>query len=172
MSNKYENDECPSFINMMNVHHLWIWWMSIIQDVCTSCIMDGTHIWWMSIIFEVLFINDVSPSHVCIHICERPSWWNQWNFLIGGINGKYMVDFAVIMELMESEDRWMDSLELLRIMELVKVSHWNWINEMDRLVLTESLILVELMAWKQCICSVLLTRSDEANRINWTDGIL
>ena len=119
MSNKYENDECPSFTDMMNVHHLWIWWMSIIHDVCTSCIMDASKIWWMSIIFEVLFINDVSPSHT--YVCERPSWWNQCNLLVGGINGKDMVDFVVIMELMEPEVREsMESMELIKIMELVK----------------------------------------------------
>ena len=40
-----------------------------------------------------------------IHICERPSWWNQWNLLVGGINWKDMVNFEVHMELMELKVR-------------------------------------------------------------------
>ena len=60
-----------------------------------------------------------------IHICERPSWWNQCNLLVGGINGKDLVDFVVIMELMEPEVREsMESMELIEIMELVKRNNW------------------------------------------------
>ena len=56
-----------------------------------------------------------------MYICERPSWWNQWNLLVGRTNGKDMVDFEVMMELMESEVReCMESMELNNIMELVK----------------------------------------------------
>ena len=43
---------------------------------------------------------------------------------------------------------------------------------MERVVLTESMILMELMAWKQCKNVNGNHRSDEADRINWTDGIL
>ena len=43
-------------------------------------------------------------SHKCPS-CERPSWWNQWNVLVGGINQNNMVTFKVHMELMESEVR-------------------------------------------------------------------
>ena len=57
-------DRCPINMNMMDVHHLWIWWMSIIYewDECPSCMtyahiefwMPVIYVWWMSIIFDVL----------------------------------------------------------------------------------------------------------------------
>ena len=33
MSNKHEYDGCPSFMNMMNVHHLWMRWISFMYNV-------------------------------------------------------------------------------------------------------------------------------------------
>ena len=33
MSNKHEYDGCPSFMNMMNVQHLWMRWISFMYDV-------------------------------------------------------------------------------------------------------------------------------------------
>ena len=33
MSNKHEHDGCPSFMNMMNVQHLWMRWISFMYDV-------------------------------------------------------------------------------------------------------------------------------------------
>ena len=60
----------------------------------------------MSIIYEW----DKCPSYLMYYghkcpSCERPSWWNQWNVLVGGKNQNNMVTFKVHMELMESEVR-------------------------------------------------------------------
>ena len=33
MSNKHEYDGCPSFMNMMNVNHLWMRWISFMYKV-------------------------------------------------------------------------------------------------------------------------------------------
>ena len=59
---------------------------------------------------------------MCVyHIFERTSWWNQRNLLVGGINVKDMMDYVVMVELIESEVReYMESMELIKLMELVK----------------------------------------------------
>ena len=77
---------CPSLMNMMDVHHVWR------MDASHICMMDVHHIWCFTVI----------NFH---HICERPSWWKQWNLLGGRINWKDIVNFEVHMELMESEVR-------------------------------------------------------------------
>ena len=50
------------------------------------------------------------------HICERTSLWNQRNLLVGGINVKDMMDYVVMVEVRE----YMESMELIKLMELVK----------------------------------------------------
>ena len=51
-------------MNMMNVNHAWIWWMSIIYDVgtsyygCQSYMMDVHHIWGITV------ISDAFPSNM------------------------------------------------------------------------------------------------------------
>ena len=95
ISNEYHR--CPMNTKMMNVHHLPIWWMSIIYENgecpsfkmyarrvlgCQSYMMDVHRIWCIT----------VTNVH---HICDRPLWWNQWNLLVGWMNWKYMVNFEV-----------------------------------------------------------------------------
>ena len=77
-----EYDGCPINMNMIGVHHLWLWWMSTIYEYneCLSFMkMTKVHrswIWWMSIIYEW----DEWPSYMtyaCIEfwmpvICV---WW-------------------------------------------------------------------------------------------------
>ena len=90
MSIIYKYDECPSFMNEMNVHHIWR--MHVLNSGCQSYMYDGCPSYLM-------YYSHKCPS------CERPSWWNQWNVLVGGINQNDMVTFKVHMELMESEVR-------------------------------------------------------------------
>ena len=90
MSIIYKYDECPSFMNEMGVHHIWR--MHVLNSGCQSYVYDGCPSYLM-------YYSHKCPS------CERPSWWNQWNVLVGGINQNDMVTFKVHMELMESEVR-------------------------------------------------------------------
>ena len=40
MSINNEYDGCPSFMNMMNVHHLWMRWISFMYNVCRYWFID------------------------------------------------------------------------------------------------------------------------------------
>ena len=89
--------ECPSLINVMDVHHWLIWSMSIIYE-------NDLWIWWMYIIYEW----DECPScltyaHIEFWMPVIYIWWNQWNLLVGGRNWEDMVSCEAHMELMESE---------------------------------------------------------------------
>ena len=82
--NRY--DGSPLNMNMMGVHHLWIWWMPIIyeyDEYLSFKKMMNVHqlwIWWMSIIYEyggpsfmmyacrVLWMNMVVHHLYCMHV--------------------------------------------------------------------------------------------------------
>ena len=96
-----------------------LWWRLYIVNVChiwwTSVIYDRLHILWMYLLMNMMDVHHVwrmDASHICMmdvhhiwcftvinfhHICERPSWWKQWNLLVGGMNWKDMVNFEVHM---------------------------------------------------------------------------
>ena len=63
-----EYDGCPSFINMMNVHHLWMRWMSIIYDVCMYWILDASHICMMDV-HHIWCITVINVHHVNV-LCD------------------------------------------------------------------------------------------------------
>ena len=83
-------DRCPINMNMMDAHHLWIYsymlvvhhlwirWMSIMYDIHTYWILDASHICMM----DVLHISCFTEINFH-HMCERPSWFKQWNLLVG-----------------------------------------------------------------------------------------
>ena len=124
MSNKFESDECPSFTDIMNFHHLRC--MHVVYYGCQSNMMDVHHIWGITV------INVVCPSYIWAYFMMEPK-----ESLVGGINVKDMMDYVVMVELMKSEVReYMESMELIKLMELVKRETidlgidiwWNWWN--------------------------------------------
>ena len=79
ISNEYHR--CPMNTKMMNVHHLPIWWMSIIYENgecpsfkmyarrvlgCQSYMMDVHHIWGITV------INVVCPSYIWANFMMEP----------------------------------------------------------------------------------------------------
>ena len=115
MSIKYEYDGCPSFENTMNVHHLWMRWMSIMYDVRTYWILDASHICVMNV--HHIWCITVMYIH---HICERPSWWNQWNLLVDGINWKDKANFETrIWNWLNRKWENVGNMEMIELKELL-----------------------------------------------------
>ena len=65
-------DRCPINMNMMDVHHLWIWWMSIIYewDEYPSCMMNACIEFNMS----VIDMFDGCPSYLMYYSHKCPSY--------------------------------------------------------------------------------------------------
>ena len=65
-------DRCPINMNMMDVHHLWIWWMSIIYewDEYPSCMMNARIEFNMS----VIDMFDGCPSYLMYYSHKCPSY--------------------------------------------------------------------------------------------------
>ena len=65
-------DRCPINMNMMDVHHLWIWWMSIIYewDEYPSCMMNARIEFNMS----VIDMFDGCPSNLMYYSHKCPSY--------------------------------------------------------------------------------------------------
>ena len=97
-------DGCLINMNMMDSHHLWIWWMSIIYewDECPSCMTYARIEFWMPVIY------DGCPSYLMYysHKCPSFTWTSSVMEPMESFSRRNkMVNFEVHMELMESEVR-------------------------------------------------------------------
>ena len=91
MSIIYEYDECPSFMNEMNVHHVWR--THVLNSGCQSYMYDGCPSY-------LLFSSHKCPSYMWkSFVMEATESFRRQNKL------KRFVNFEVHMELMESEVR-------------------------------------------------------------------
>ena len=78
-----EYDGCPINMNMMDVHHLWIWWMSIIYEYgeCPSFKMYARRVLWMPVIY------DGCPSYLRYYSHKWCLSIIYWSVLHDGTNG-------------------------------------------------------------------------------------
>ena len=80
MSIIYKYDECPSFMNMVNVHHLRC--MHVVYYGCQSYMMDVHHIWGITVINDVCpYVNIlheefVEPVSIKTSVCAFVNWYS------------------------------------------------------------------------------------------------
>ena len=143
MSIIYSYDECPSFMNMVNVHHLRC--MHVVYYGCQSYMMDVHHIWGITV------INDVCPSYIWAYFMMEPKEsfsrrnkckkydWLCSNGGTDGIGSKRMYGIFGTDETNGAGEKginWFGDWRLMKLMEPMKIvgwvkffHWWNWISE-------------------------------------------